>query len=117
VFPNVEKSDDPLTDIRGVVRDRNCRCANEKPDWKATTLVVSRDEIWGVLRSRCATGGRDGNQVPALIISARARPGYVDHTTYDFSPVPKLIETRLGLSPLSARDAEAQDIGGSLDMS
>jgi phospholipase C len=119
VLPNAEESDHPLTDSRvgtwyvaGIVN-----ALIKSPYWRTTVLVASWDEYGGSYDHVAPPADGMGIRVPALIISARARPGYVDHTTYDFSPVLKLIETRFELSPLSVRDAEAQDIGGSLDMS
>ena len=118
VFPNAEESEHPLTDIR-VGMWYVTAIANalmKSPYWRTTVLVVSWDEYGGFYDHVAPTADGMGIRVPALIISARARPGYVDHTRYDFSSVLKLIERRFRLSPLSGRDAEAQDIGGSLDM-
>lgn len=56
-----------------------------------------------------------GPRVPMLIISPYARlnangqPGYISHTQYEFSSVLKFIEEDFGLSPLTARDADAND--------
>jgi phospholipase C len=122
IFPDAEESEHPLTDIRvgmwyvtAVVN-----ALMKSPYWRTTVLVVSWDEYGGFydhVPPPRVNGAPEGIRVPALIISSRARPGYVDHTQYDFTSVLKLMENTFGVSPLSERDAEAQDISGSLDMS
>ena len=122
IFPDAEESEHPLTDIRvgmwyvtAVVN-----ALMKSPYWPTTVLVISWDEYGGfydhVPPPRVDAQGY-GIRVPALIISSRARAGYVDHATYDFSSVLKLVETRFGVAPLSDRDANAKDIGESLDLS
>ncbi len=122
IFPNAEESEHPMTDIR-VGMWYVTAVANalmKSPYWATTVLVVSWDEYGGfydhVAPPRIDSQG-EGIRVPALFISSRARPGYVDHTRYDFSSVLKLIENTFGVQPLSSRDAAAQDVSGSLDMS
>lgn len=122
IFPNPEESEHPLTDIR-VGMWYVTAVANalmKSPYWNTTVLVISWDEYGGfydhVPPPQVDSQGY-GIRVPALVISSRARPGYVDHTTYDFTSVLKLMEMQFGVSPLSTRDAEANDLSGSLDMS
>ncbi len=122
LFPNPEESEHPLTDIR-VGMWYVTAVANalmKSPYWRTTVLVVSWDEYGGFydhVPPPLVDGQGYGIRVPALVISSRARPGNVDHTTYDFSAVLKLMERQFGVSPLSTRDAEANDMGLSLDMS
>jgi hypothetical protein len=58
--------------------------------WKDTLLVVSWDDFGGfydhVPPVRLDDNGL-GIRVPAMVISPYAKPGYVDHTTYEFSSV------------------------------
>ncbi len=62
-----------------------------------------------------------GPRVPMLIISpyaklgANGQPGYISHTQYEFSSVLKFIEEDFGLSPLTQRDADANDTTDSFD--
>ena len=61
-----------------------------------------------------------GPRVPLLIISPYAKKGaggsgYISHTQYEFSSVLKFIEEDFGLSPLTARDADANDTTDSFD--
>jgi phospholipase C len=57
-----------------------------------------------------------GPRVPALIISAHARAGFVDHTVYDFCSVLRFIEDLHGIAPLSTRDKAATSIAGAIDL-
>ncbi len=122
VFPDPEESEHPITDIRvGMWYVTTVVNALMKsPYWKTTVLVVSWDEYGGYydhVSPPAVDAQGYGLRVPALIISSRAREGYVDHTTYDFASVLRLMESLFGVDPLSSRDAAAQDISGALDMS
>ena len=57
-----------------------------------------------------------GTRVPALLISPFAKKGLVDHTVLDTTAILKLIETRYGLKPLSARDAQSPDLTEAFDL-
>jgi phospholipase C len=48
--------------------------------------------------------------VPALVISAFAKPGNIAHTAFDFTSPLKLIERRFGLKSLTSRDRDASDM-------
>ena len=52
-----------------------------------------------------------------LIISPYAKPGHISHTLYEFSSVLKYAEETFGLSPLTERDAKANDMQDSFDYS
>jgi phospholipase C len=52
-----------------------------------------------------------------MVISPYERPGYVDHTTYEFSSVLRFIEELHGLQPLTDRDAQASPLAGAFDFS
>jgi len=52
-----------------------------------------------------------GPRVPAVIVSPLIPKNLVDHRTYDHSSIPKFLESLYGISPLTARDAAAADIG------
>jgi phospholipase C len=56
-----------------------------------------------------------GPRVPAIIISPWSRPGYVDHTTYEFASVLHFIETIFDVPPMTSRDANASDMLGAFD--
>jgi phospholipase C len=48
-----------------------------------------------------------GFRAPALLVSAYAKKGFVDHTTLDFTSELAFIEHNWGLKPLAQRDAAA----------
>jgi phospholipase C len=56
-----------------------------------------------------------GFRVPALMVSAWNKKGYVDHDTSDFTSILKFIETNWNLEPLTARDRNANDLMESFD--
>lgn len=57
-----------------------------------------------------------GARVPALIVSPFAKRGHVDHTLYDTTSIPKLIEWRFGLEPLASRDKAANNLANALEL-
>jgi len=60
---------------------------------------------------------RYGFRVPAVIVSPYARPDYVSHVLHDHTSILKLIETKWNLPPLTRRDAQADDLLDSVDLS
>jgi phospholipase C len=59
--------------------------------------------------------GRLGFRTPAVIISPWSRRGYLSHMQFDHTSVLKLIEWRWGLTPLTVRDAVANNLALALD--
>jgi phospholipase C len=51
-----------------------------------------------------------GFRVPLIVISPWVKPHFVSHTNRELTSILKLIETRFGLTPLTARDAAADDM-------
>lgn len=51
-----------------------------------------------------------GFRVPMIVISPWVKPHFVSHTNRELTSILKLIETRFGLTPLTARDAAADDM-------
>lgn len=51
-----------------------------------------------------------GFRVPLIVISPWVKPHFVSHTNRESTSILKLIETRFGLAPLTARDAAADDM-------
>ena len=97
------------------------------PGWARTALVMNYDE-WGGFFDHVpptvapdatpeAGTGMRGFRTPALLVSPRARRGYVSHDVYDHTSVLKMIEWRWGLQPLTPRDAAARNIAEVLDFS
>jgi phospholipase C len=78
--------------------------------WSSTAVVLTWDDFGGfydhVPPPHVDLYGL-GPRVPAIVISPWARPGYIDHATYDFSSVLKTIEAIFNLPSLAHRDAQA----------
>jgi phospholipase C len=78
--------------------------------WKSSALMLTYDTSGGwydhVRPPRVDRWGY-GFRVPALLVSAWARRGQVDHTTLDFTSILKFIETNWRLEPLTDRDRRA----------
>ena len=58
-----------------------------------------------------------GFRIPLWVVSPWSKPNYVSHTPTDFTSILKLIETRFGLTSLTARDAAASDMTEFFDFS
>jgi len=90
----------------------------ESPYWKSTAVVLTWDDFGGFY-DHVAPPHVDmyglGPRVPAIIISPWSRPGYVDHTTYEFASVLHFIETVFDVPPMTSRDANASDMLGAFD--
>jgi phospholipase C len=52
-----------------------------------------------------------GFRVPAIVVSNLAEPAVISHGPFEHSSTLKLIENTFGLTPMTARDANAQDLG------
>jgi phospholipase C len=92
----------------------------QSPDWSSTAIVLTWDDFGGfydhVPPPHVDMYGL-GPRVPTIIISPYARPGYVDHTTYEFASVLRFIETIFDVPPLTSRDANSSDMLGAFDFS
>ena len=90
------------------------------PDWGSTVVFLTWDDFGGFY-DHVPPPAVDiyglGLRVPLLVISPFAKPGYVSHTTYEFSSLLKFIEARFGLGTLASRDADPSigDLTDSLD--
>ena len=62
-------------------------------------------------------GGGHGFRVPAMLVSAYAKRGHVDHTTVDYTSILKFIEQNWGLRALTGRDRRANSLLGAFDFS
>ena len=95
------------------------------PAWPRTLLAIVFDEWGGFFDHVPPPAGRDvhpayaqrGFRVPCLLVSPYAPRGRVSHRLFDHTSILRLIEWRFGLSPLSARDAGANNLAEALDFS
>ena len=81
--------------------------------WKSTAIIVLWDDYGGFFDTVVPPTVDDyglGFRVPALIISPYAKPGFLDHTVYDFESTLKFVEWRFSLPALTARDADANNL-------
>jgi phospholipase C len=58
-----------------------------------------------------------GFRLPVWVVSPWSKPNFVSHTPRDLTSILKLIETRFGLTSLTARDAAADDMTEFFDFS
>jgi phospholipase C len=101
----------------------------ESPQWKRGALFIIYDE-WGGFFDHVAPPrvpdmrnspdinkdfGLMGFRIPAVLVSPWAQRHHVNHSTYAFESILKLIEYRFGLAPLNKRDANATNIGVAFD--
>jgi len=105
------------------------------PKWGSTLLVFTYDEGGGyydhvappvavrpdgIRPEASITYGdlysRYGFRVPTVVVSPWSRPGAVSSTVYDHTSILKTVETKWNLPALSARDANANDLLGCLDL-
>ena len=101
----------------------------ESPQWERGAIFVVYDE-WGgffdhvrpprvpdIRNSRKLDEdfGQMGFRIPGLVLSPYARRGHVDHGTYGFESIIKLIRYRFGAKALTRRDAYARNIGYAFD--
>jgi phospholipase C len=73
------------------------------PDGIAPVDLQPSDICFGITSGTC-NFTYTGYRVPLIVISPYAKKNYVSHTVADTTAILKLIETRFGLPPLTARD-------------
>ena len=88
------------------------------PYWQSTAIVLTWDDYGGfydhVAPPQIDSSGL-GFRVPAIVISPWAKPGYIDHTQYEFSSMLALAEHTFNLPSLHVRDAISNDMNDSFD--
>ncbi|HYI61052.1 MAG TPA: alkaline phosphatase family protein, partial [Acidimicrobiales bacterium] len=131
---DTQNDDHPHADIRrgqnfvGRVVDAVVR----SPQWSSTLLIITYDE-WGGFFDTVAPPrfpdlvsnpggdvtnpdhGQAGFRVPTFLVSPFTRRKRLTRTVFEHSAIPKLVEWRFGLSPLTPRDAASNNIAGVLD--
>ena len=102
--------------------------------WKSSVLIETYDEFGGLydhvpiqsapapdniapictpgFDSHCEPGdfAHTGFRIPLIVVSPWVKPHFVSHKVRETTSILKLIETRFGLQPLTARDAWADDM-------
>ncbi|MDA4130110.1 MAG: hypothetical protein OK457_05030 [Thaumarchaeota archaeon] len=80
----------------------------KSPYWNSTAIVITWDDYGGFYDHAPPPqedSHGEGFRVPTLVISPWAKPGFVDHTPYEFGSFLSLIETTFGVAPLGTRDS------------
>lgn len=87
--------------------------------WDSSALMWSYDSSGGwfdhVTPPRVRRGATLGFRVPALLVSAYARKGQVNHTVLDDTSALKFIESNWRVAPLTSRDAHANNLTSAFD--
>ena len=123
----VSGDDHPHADIRAgeAFLSQVYDAVTSSPNWERTMLVITYDEWGGFYDHVAPTTAPDvsartalrGFRVPTVVVSPRARRGYVAHQTYDHTSILRAIEWRWGLPALTPRDAAARNLAEVLDFS
>jgi acid phosphatase len=75
----------------------------QSPQWSRMLIVVTYDENGGFYDHAAVPRGDrwgPGTRIPAIIISPRAKKGFVDKTPYDTGSILRFITRRFNLEPL-----------------
>jgi len=84
--------------------------------WPTSAFMWTYDN-WGGWYDHVKPPKGWGFRVPALLVSAYARHGQVDHTTMDFTAILKFVEENWHLAALSSRDAQSPGLASAFDFS
>jgi acid phosphatase len=88
------------------------------PYWNSTAIILTWDD-YGGFYDHVAPPQIDkyglGFRMPTIIISPYSKPGYIDHTQYQFESMLKFIEWRFNLQPLTGRDLHANNLLNAFD--
>ena len=90
------------------------------PEWKSTAIFLTWDDYGGFydhVPPREVDMMGFGIRVPMLMISPYAKKGYIDHTEGEFSSVLRFIEDNWGLTQLTDRDRNADNLTEAFDFS
>ncbi|HEY2596484.1 MAG TPA: alkaline phosphatase family protein [Chloroflexota bacterium] len=126
-----ETDDHPLSDVRDGEAFLNSvySAVTGGPAWPRTFMIITFDE-WGgffdhipppvgtVTPAEQALGYTDGLRgfrVPCVVVSPWSQQSTVTRTVFDHTSILKLIEWRFGLTPLTMRDAQANNLAEVLD--
>lgn len=86
--------------------------------WESSAFMVTYDD-WGGWYDHVPPPRVDeygyGFRVPAFMVSAYAKEGYIDSTLLDFTSVMKFIEENWNLEPVAERDAKANSFMDAFD--
>ena len=88
--------------------------------WESSAFIWTYDD-WGGWYDHVPPPVVDdfgyGFRVPALLVSAYAKRGYIDSTVHDYTSIMHLIEQNWGVAPVADRDANANSMIDAFDFS
>jgi phospholipase C len=84
--------------------------------WRTSAFMWTYDN-WGGWYDHVKPPKGWGFRVPALLVSAYARHGQINHTTMDYTAILKFIEENWHLAALSSRDAHSPGLASAFDFS
>jgi phospholipase C len=86
--------------------------------WSSSAFMWTYDD-WGGFYDHVKPPKVDkfgyGFRAPALLVSAYARHGFIDHTPIDFTSQLRFIEDNWRLKPLASRDRDANSLSSAFD--
>ncbi|MEO6896066.1 MAG: acid phosphatase [Caldimonas sp.] len=94
-YANLSDGDSHIADVIAMLQ--------RSPQWPRMLIVVTYDENGGFWdHARVPKGDRwgPGTRIPAIIVSPRAKRGFVDRTQYDTGSILRFITRRWALEPL-----------------
>jgi phospholipase C len=112
-----ERSARTITAGQNLVRNLTTQLTHSRY-WNSSALLVSYDGSGGWFdHVRPPRSGPHslGFRVPALLVSAYAVRGQVNHAVLSYESALRFIEENWGLSPLTARDASANSLTSAFD--
>ena len=90
----------------------------KSPEWNSTAIVLTWDD-YGGFYDHVPPPPIDkyglGFRMPAIIISPFAKPGFIDHSKYQFESMLKFIEWRFNIPSLTNRDRNANNLLNAFD--
>ncbi len=108
-YANVTDADNHIVDL--------IERLQKSSSWNSTLVLITYDENGGAW-DHVAPPRRDqwgpGTRVPLIAIGPMVKPGYVDHTSYDFGSILRLISLRFGTEPVNQTDGTATPMIGFL---
>lgn len=101
-YANVTDGDDHLGEVVAALQ--------ASPAWKDMLILVTYDENGGQW-DHVPPPRRDrwgpGTRVPLIAVGPTVKPGFVDHTPYDFGSILRTITLRFGAEPVAEADRNA----------
>jgi acid phosphatase len=109
-YADVLSGDIHLAELVGLIK--------ASPLWASTVIIITYDEnggFWDHVPPPAGDRWGPGTRIPTLIISPRAKRGFVDHTPYDTTSIIKLITRHFGLEPLPGVRPGAGDLSAAFE--